>query len=47
MLLTFVLIEDEAWRNFEVFENKTKQNTSCYQGALAHLKCSDSISHLS
>lgn len=42
MLLTFVLIEDEAWRNFEVFENKTKRNASCYQRALAHLKCSSS-----
>lgn len=38
MLLTFVLIEDEAGRNFEVFENKTKQNASCYQRALAHLR---------
>lgn len=43
MLLTFVLIEDEAWRNFEVFENKTKQNASCYQRALAHLKNSGSM----
>lgn len=47
MLLTFVLIEDEAWRNFEVSENKTKQNRSCYQRTLAHLKCSGSMrSHL-
>lgn len=47
MLLTFVLIEDEAWRNFEVFENKTKQNASCYQRALVHLKYSGSTaSHL-
>lgn len=43
MLLTFVLIEDEAWRNFEVFANKTKQNGSCYQRALAHLKYSSSM----
>ena len=46
MLLTFVLIEDEAWRNFEVSENKTKQNRSCYQRTLARLKCSGSRSHL-
>lgn len=44
MLVTFVLIEDEAWRNFEVFENKTKQNASCYQRALAHLKYSGCMS---
>lgn len=31
MLLTFIVIEDDAYRNFEVFENKTKQNVSCYQ----------------
>lgn len=43
MLLTFVLIEDEAWRNFEVFENKTKQNASCYQRALAYLQYSGSM----
>lgn len=47
MLLTFVLIEDEAWRNFEVFESKTKQNASCYQRALVPLKYSGSVvSHL-